>query len=325
MITVLMAAVVFLPAGYSGGRVRAQNPPKAGQNQAPQTGQQPIRVQVALVNLFATVRDNHKQVITNLEKENFHVTEDGVEQKIDFFRKETDQPITIGILMDTSGSMENIIGPEQEAASRFLQRVLKAKDLAMIMSFDVDVNLLSDFTNDSDKLERALRRARVNAPGVGMINPGPIPQRGGGTNMYDAIYLGCREKLSRETGRRALILITDAEDTGSRVKLQEALETAQRSDVVLHFLVIIDRRFGGNEGVAHKMAEETGGRSIDVRNEKDLQKAFGEISEELRTQYTLGYYPTNPARDGTFRRIKVDVPGRDAKILARRGYYAPRD
>lgn len=304
----------------------AQNPPKAGQNPpAAQKEQQPIRVQVALVNLFATVRDKNKQVIPNLEKENFRILEEGQEQKIEFFRKETDQPITIGVLLDTSGSMENILGAAQDAGSRFLQRVLTPKDMAMVMSFDVDVNLLADFTNDNDRLERGLRKARINAPSAGMINPGPIPQRSGGTNMYDAIYLGCREKLSRETGRRSLIVLTDAYDTGSKVRLQEALETAQRSDVVLHFLVIIDPRYGGDPGVARKMAEETGGRAIDIRNERDLEKAFAQISEELRTQYTLGYYPRNTNRDGTFRRIKVEVPNRDAKVLARRGYYAPRD
>ncbi|MBI3404860.1 MAG: VWA domain-containing protein [Acidobacteria bacterium] len=296
--------------------------------QQPPPLQGPIKVDVNLVNLFATVRDKDKHLIANLEKAEFQVFEDGKEQKLDFFKSETELPLTMGILMDTSGSMEPIFGAEQEAASRFLRRVLRPKkDLAMVMTFDTDVDLMADFTADTDRLDRAIQRARVNVP-AGRVTPGTIPYQGGGTNLYDAVYLACREQLARESGRKAIILLTDAEDTGSKVKLQEALETAQRTDTVIHVLLIGVRGgfgFGGsNASVAKKMADETGGRMIEVNNNRDLEKAFDQISEELRSQYTLGYYPANPARDGAFRKIKVEMKSKDLKVLTRKGYYAPR-
>ena len=286
-----------------------------------------IRVEVSLVNLYATVRDKNRRIIGKLEKNDFKVFEDGKEQQVEFFRAETHQPISLGILMDTSGSMHSIFGAEQDAASAFLRRVLTPKDLAMVMTFDMDVDLMADFTSDPDRLERAIRRARVHAAG-GIITPGTVPSQSGGTNFYDAVWLACKEKLSSETGRKALVVLTDAEDTGSRVKLKEALETAHRTDTVIHVLYISVRGgfgFGGGAyGVAKQMAEETGGRVIEIRNDRDLERAFDQISEELRAQYTLGYYPSNPARDGAFRKIKVELKDQDLKVLTRKGYFAPR-
>jgi len=195
-----------------------------------------------------------------------------------------------------------------------------------VISFDLDVDLLSDFTSDPAKLERAIQRARINAPSTPASVQGPLPQRGPkGTNFYDAVYLACREKLSSETGRKALVILTDAEDNGSKVRLEEALEAAQRTDTVIHILLVYDPMYGANAGAAKKLAEETGGRMIEVRSEKKLLEAFDEISEELRTQYTLGYYPTNGARDGRFRKIKIETTRKDTHVLARKGYYAPKE
>jgi len=305
------------------GFTRQARPP---QNPPPVQG--PIRVDVNLVNLFASVRDKGKRLIANLPKEAFEVYEDGKPQQIDFFKSETELPLTLGVLMDTSGSMSPIFGAEQEAASRFLRRVLRPKkDLAMIMTFDTDVDLMADFTADNDKLDRAIRRAQVHVP-VGGITPGTIPTRSGGTNLYDALYLATKEKLASESGRKALILLTDAEDTGSKVRLNEALEYAQRTDTVIHVLLIGVRGGfgfgGGGAGVAKKMADETGGRMIEVNNERDLERAFDQISEELRSQYTIGYYPANTARDGNYRKIRVEMKDKDMKVLTRKGYYAPR-
>jgi VWFA-related protein len=304
-------------------RSRAAQAPAAPQGQRPE---QPIRVQVALVNMFATVRDAHKRIIPDLTKDDFRVYEDNQEQKLAFFTHETSLPITLGLLIDTSGSEMRMLPAEQEAASRFLQRVLRKEDLAMVISFDLDVDLLSDFTNDPAKLERAIQRARINAPSTPASVQGPLPQRGPkGTNFYDAVYLACREKLSSETGRKALVILTDAEDNGSKVRLEEALEAAQRTDTVIHILLVYDPMYGANAGAAKKLAEETGGRMIEVRSEKKLLEAFDEISEELRTQYTLGYYPSNAARDGRFRKIKIETTRKDTHVLARKGYYAPKE
>jgi VWFA-related protein len=203
---------------------------------------------------------------------------------------------------------------------------MRKKDEAMIISFDTDVNLLADFTEDVGVLDRAIHTAQVNvdASGIGGTG-GTVPSRGGGTNLYDVVYVSCHDQLSSEAGRKAVVLLTDAEDTGSKVSMEDAVAAAQHADAVIHVILIQD--FGATEGygpgVAMRMSSDTGGRVINVRNEKDLEKAFDVITEELRSQYVLGYYPANTQRDGTFRKIKVDVSRPDLKILARKGYYAP--
>ena len=291
-------------------------------------GQAPvIKTQVGLVNLFATVRDKNKRIVPTLKQEDFRVSEDNQDQKIAFFSREVALPITLALLLDTSGSEQDMLSAIQDAGSRFIARVIRQGDEALVMSFDSNVDLLSDFTDQHGQLERAIRKSRINVPDQGTIagNPGPIGSRQiTGTALYDAIYLACGEKLASEAGRKAIVIVTDAEDTGSKVRLEEAIEAAQRTDTVIHILLVVDPRYGGNPGVAHKLAEETGGRMISVRSEKKLMEAFDEISEELRSQYTLGYYPTNSAQDGKFRKVKVETTEHDLKVLARKGYYAPK-
>jgi VWFA-related protein len=299
--------------------------PRAQEPKAP--GQAPtIKAEVNLVNLFATVRDKNKRIVTDLKQDDFKVTEDGHEEKIAFFSKEMALPITLGLLLDTSGSEQNMLGAIQDAGARFLHRVLRKGDEAMIISFDTDVDLLADFTDDRSILDRAINKARINSPAGGYIagNPGPVGGNVVGTALYDAIYLACGDKLNGEAGRKAIVIVTDAQDEGSKVRLEEAIEAAQRTDTVIHLLLVADPRFGGNAGVARRLTEETGGRLIVVNSEKKLEEAFDQISEELRSQYTLGYYPTNTAKDGRFRKIRVDANNHDYKVLARKGYYAPK-
>jgi VWFA-related protein len=286
--------------------------------QEPVTQGPAIRTQVNLVNLFVTVRDKNKRIATDLKKEDFKIAEDGQDQQIAFFSKEVTLPITLALLLDTSGSEQFMLGAIQDMGGRFLDRVIRKGDEALIMSFDTDVDLLSDFTDD--------RKARINTPSSGgMINPGPVPtSHVTGTALYDAIYLACNEKLTSEAGRKAIVLVTDAQDEGSKVRIEEAIEAAQRTDTVIHLLLVADSRFGGNSGVAHRLTEETGGRMIVANSEKHLAEAFDQISEELRSQYTLGYYPSNSTHDGKFRKIKVDMANHDLKVLARKGYYAPK-
>jgi VWFA-related protein len=296
----------------------------------PEKLQEPIRVGVNLVNLYATVRDKNKRILTDLTQEDFQVFEDGQAQKTDSFAREMNLPLTFGMLIDTSGSQRQVLPIEQDAADRFLGRVLRKGDLAFVTSFDVDINLLSDFTGERSALIRAIERARINAPGSPLqAGPFPLPPRG--TLLYDAIYATCTEKLAGEAGRKALIILTDAMDQGSRKSLEDALETAQRTDAVIHIIGVADyafyggRGFGGydGEGYARKLAEQTGGRSIFVNNQKKLEEAFTQISEELRTQYVLGYYPTNRTKDGKFRKVEIKIKRDDTKVLARKGYYAP--
>src|SRR5712692_2419586 len=286
-----------------------------------------IRTQVSLVNLFVTVRDKSKHIVTDLKQDDFKVSEDGQPQQIAFFSKEVTLPITLAMLLDTSGSEQYMLGAIQDAGGRFIDRVLRKGDEALVMSFDSDVDLLSDFTDDRAQLDRAVRRSRINIPSGGSIggNPGPIGSRQiTGTALYDAIFLACSEKLDTEAGRKAIVIVTDAQDVGSKVKIDEAVEAAQRTDTVIHIILVADPHFGANAGAAKKLAEETGGRVLSASSDKKLMQAFDEISEELRSQYTLGYYPSNSTRDGKFRKIKVETANRDLKVLARKGYYAPK-
>jgi len=309
----LSAGLTFLPASRTAA---------AGAQVSPQD--QAIKVGVSLVSLYATVRDNHKAIVPNLEQNDFKIFEDNVEQKVAFFAKERTLPLTMGLLIDTSGSEAEMIGAEQQAAIQFLQRVMQKRDEALVITFDLDVDLLADWTNDVSELDRAIRRARINAPSSrGMISGGPFPTSGsGGTNFYDAVYLASHDKMATEAGRKALIILTDADDNGSKISLKEAVEAAQRADTVIHMLVVYDPRYGANMGAAKQLAEETGGRAIDVHNTKQLLKAFDEISEELRTEYSLGYYPTNGKLDGTYRKVKVELTNKDYKALTRKGYYS---
>lgn len=315
-----MAAASAVGEASAGGQSQSQQ-------KTPQSDQT-LKSQVTVVNVFATVRDKHHAVISDLNENEFKILEDGQEQKVAFFSKEKNLPITLGILIDTSGSMDRILSAEQDAASRFLERVMRKNDEAMVISFDLDVNLLADFTADTSVLERAIRRTVINAPAAGIGGTvGTIPTQSGGTNLYDAVYLAAHDELASEAGRKAIILLSDCEDTGSRLRISDSIEAAQRADTVIHVLLLRDfmATSGVGPGVASKMASETGGRVIDVHNNKSLEKAFDEIAEELSSQYVLGYYPTNEKRDGTFRKIQVEVISHpDAKITARKGYYAPR-
>jgi len=314
-------------------QVALQQPPQqSAQEPAQQSDQQnpTIKSQVNLVNIFATVRDKKKQIIPSLKKEDFRIFENDQEQKVAFFSAEKTLPITLGLLIDTSGSEQYRLPAEQEAATAFLNRVLRKGDEAMVISFDVDVDLLSDFTDDRAQLDRAIRSARINAPTVSMVNPGPLPPESRtrglrGTAFYDAIWTACGEKLATEAGRKALVIITDADDQGSKVRVEEAIEAAERTNTVVHILLVHDPGFGWRPDIAHKIADATGGRVIEVSSQKHLQEAFDQISEELRSEYTLGYYPSNAARDGTFRKIKVETMDKELKVLARKGYYAPKD
>lgn len=324
---VLVAALAALPSVFAARRQAPQSPPPV--QQPAERAQQPLKIQVNLINLFVTVRDKHNAIIGDLAKENFHVFEDGQEQKVEFFSKELNLPLTMAVLVDTSGSMSRMLPAEQETASRFFERVITKGDLASIISFDKDSDLLTDFTSSIAELERGLNRAQINAVAP-PVTPGTVPNRNPrGTVFYEAIYLAAREKLSSEVGRKAIIALTDAVDEGSRIKLDEAVEAAQRVDAVVHVLLIYDPYYsffgGSGAGVAKKIAEETGGRMIEVKGEKRLAEAFDQLVQELRSQYVLGYYPANNARDGRFRKIRIEVTRPDMKVLARKGYYAPKN
>src|SRR5258708_15111793 len=213
-----------------------------------------LRSTVNLVNLFATVRDKNKRIVGDMKQEDFKVFEDNQEQKIAFFSKEVTLPITLGLLIDTSGSEQNRLGAEQEAASRFMDRVMRKGDEAMVISFDTDVDLLADFTDDRAQVERAIQKARIGAVNTGVVTPGTIPtsSNAAGTLFYDAVFLACNDKLVTEAGRKALVVITDADDQGSKLRVEQAIEAAQRTDTVIHILLVHDPGYGWQPDVARK-------------------------------------------------------------------------
>ncbi len=306
-----------------------QTPPQ--QQQVPETGHT-LKAQTNMVDIFVTARGKHNAIISDLTKDDFKIYEDGQPQKIAYFDKETNIPLTFGLLIDTSGSMQNVLSAEQDAASQFVDDMVGKKDQAMVIGFDFDVNLLADFTNDHAILDRAIRGTRIDAVAAGVgPTPGTLPVgQNGGTDLYDAVYVACHDQLAEQAGRKAIILLTDAEDTGSKVSLDDAIEEAQKTNTVIHVIRIADEPFYFGMGmvysgasVARRMAAETGGREIEVHSGRALDKAFEEISQELRSGYVIGYYPSNTRRDGTFRQIKIQSDKSDVHLLYRKGYYAP--
>jgi len=294
-------------------------------------GKVPVfRKNVTVVNVLCTVKDKHGLLIPNLTKDNFELFEEGKPQTIKYFSNQNDVPITLGLLIDSSKSMERTLPEEKVVASGFLQKVLTNKDLAFVISFDISVDLLQDLTGDMHLLRGGLDKARINTNTAGMApmgNPGPVPTGGGqnkGTLLFDAVYLAADEVLSRQVGRKAMIVLTDGEDVGSKLRLKDAIEAAQRADAVAYVLLITDPMYPSNHGDMSNLAEQTGGRIITVSHPDKLDKAFAEIAAELRSQYLLGFSSTNPVNDGKFR--KLEVKSKDGyKIQARKGYYPPND
>ncbi len=245
-----------------------------------------LKVNVEVVQLFFNVKDKHGALIPNLTKDNFDMFEDGKPQTIKYFKAESDLPLTLGILIDSSGSQMRVLDMEKEVGGSFLESTLRPKDEAFVISFDIDITLLQDFTSSVSRLRHALNEAKINTGGVGCsggpIGPqGPIPcsssgQRG--TALYDAVYLASHDELSHEVGRKAMILLTDGEDEGSRLKIKDAIEAAQKADAICYVLLIADRGFygfGGYSGDSEmkKLTQETGGRVIEVGNKIEKLRA----------------------------------------------------
>jgi len=284
-----------------------------------------LSVNVNLVNVYFSARDK-TGFVTNLTKADCSVAEDKVPQKIKNFTQEKKLPLTIGMLLDTSGSQENVLPLEQQSGAEFLRDVLTPKDEAFLISFDVNVDLLADYTNRPSEVSRALNKASINT-GVGSGSvTGNAPPRG--TLLFDAVYLAAHDKLANETGRKVIVMLTDGGDQGSQENLKGAIEAAQKANAIVYVILIADRTmqyYGGaptGDADMNKLANETGGRLISVGNSgKKLEDAFHQISDELRTQYLLSYTPTNAKADGTYRKLEMSC-GKDLKLDARKGYYA---
>ncbi len=291
-----------------------------------------LKVRVNVVQLFFNVKDKKGALIPDQKKEDFEILEDGKPQTIKYFTAESNLPLTLGILIDSSGSQMRVLEMEKEVGGAFLSQILRDKDEAFVIDFDVNVDLLQDFTNDVHRLKAALNKARVNTGGGGGGPPGlgggPIPTgTPRGTLLYDAVYLAAHDQLAHEVGRKAMILLTDGEDQGSQLRVRDAIEAAQKSDSIVYVILIADRGFYGGFGYSgdsemKKLANETGGRVIEVGNKFDkLKEAFDQIANELRSQYNLGYTPTNSVQDGSFRKLELRSK-QGYKVQTRSGYYA---
>ena len=313
----------------------------------------PISTDVKVVNVFATVRNKQGQIVRDLTKDDFTVEEDGRAQTIRYFSKESDLPLTVGLVVDTSGSQRGVLDQERSASSKFLERVLREdKDMAFVIHFDSEVELLRDLTSSRKELQSALSELQVAPPRQLNRRDSPPPsdgrRRAGGTTLYDAVLLASDELMKKQMGRKALIVLSDGVDNASRVTLMDAIASAQRSDTLVYTILFADheepqRNFGGFGGrgghggrrgggmpqqqrrpdgkkILEQLAKETGGGFFEVSNKQPIEKTYDQIQEELRNQYSLGYTPDKG--DAGYRKIHVTTTQKGSTVQARDGYYA---
>ena len=272
---------------------------------------------VDVVSLNVTVVDTENHYVTDLGETDFSVFEDGAKQELIFFNR-TSLPIALSLLIDTSASMENRLQIAQEAAVGFAKK-LRSQDLAQVVDFDSRVEITQNFTNNVGELERAIRSTVA----------------GGSTSLHNAIYISLKElakikaKSEEDIRRRAIIVLSDGEDTSSLVTYEEVLELAKRSETALYTIGLQPRDAPASKGfreaefVLRQLAQETGGRAFFITRVEDLRDVYGTIANELSSQYTIGYASKNGRRDGSWRRVVVQVARAGAVARTKRGYYAP--
>lgn len=307
------AAVACTLAGTAG--ISGQGRPPGPKQLPSGISDQTYRVSVDLINVFCSAWDkNTKAFVTNLTKDDFVVLEDDQRQEIRNFAREANMPLTIALLVDTSQSVAPKLKFEQDAATAFFYSVMRERDRAMLMQFDSGVSLVQDFTNDPNRMAKQIKTLKA----------------AGSTALYDAIVLACDEKLIRETGRKAIVILSDGDDSVSKATFQQALEMALRAEATIFSISVNRGGFFGTgastkEGdkTMEKFAEETGGRAFFPFKVEDLEESFRQISQELRSQYNLGFVSTNLKRDASYRRIEVRVAEKGLKLSYRKGYYAP--
>ncbi len=304
-----------------------------------------------VVNVLATVRTKNGEIVKNLTKDEFTLAEDGRPQTIKYFAQETDLPLTLGLLVDTSGSQRRVLGEEITATHAFLDTVLREdRDKGFLIHFDYEAELLQDLTSSRQLLQRALQT--VGTPQLqrgGQGGVGGARRSGAGTVLYDSVLLASDELMAHQKGRKALIVLTDGVDQGSKVSISRAIEAAQRADTMVYGLLFEDRDayrqpgFGGMGGgrrggggrfpqpaqqhadgkkVLQQMARETGGGYFEVSKKTSLQQIYAQVEEELRNQYNLGYTPEGNSGAG-YRRIQLTTK-KDLIVQARDGYFADK-
>ena len=345
---------------------QVQQQSQAGQAQPPT-----ISVKVKVVNVLATVRNKHGDIASNLTKDDFVLEEDGRPQTIGYFARETDLPLTLGLLVDTSMSQRHLLDQERSASSTFLDQVMRVnKDVAFVIHFDREVELLQDLTSSRQKLQSALALLQTpqlqradqeggsNSPGGNSPDSNPGSGRrgggwggGGGTLLYDAVYLASNELMKKQQGRKALIVLSDGVDRGSKETLASAVEAAQRADTLVYSILFAEehpygggyggrgmggmgRRGGGRPGrypqqerpdgkkILEQISKATGGRLFEVSKKQPIEQIYSQIQDELRNQYSLGYSPNLVDAAPGYHKILLTTKQKDLIVQARDGYYA---
>jgi VWFA-related protein len=317
---------------------------------------------VKVVNVLANVHNSKNEVVKDLKQEDFTIEEDGRPQAIKYFSRETDLPLTLGLLVDTSMSQRKVLGSEKDASSTFISQVIREdKDQAFLIKFDSEAELMQDLTPSRKKLQSALNDVEGAAsPQLQRRDPngGSSGGVGGhqraGTVLYDSVLLASNEEMKNQKGRKALILLTDGDDHGSKVSLSDAIEAAQRTDTLVYSIYFVGQdqssngpgfggpgmgRHGGMGGgggrgrqqqmargdgkkILQRLSKETGGSFFEVTKKMPIDKIYEQIEEELRSQYNLGYTPDKSDAGTGFRKIKVTAKGKGLVVQARDGYYA---
>ena len=366
-VALVLLLLMSLVSGGTLTRARAQDPaaqPDAERSrraggQAPQTAPTPqptppgkdeetvgddevLRVETDLTNVLFTAYDKKtKRFVTTLRQQDIRILEDGAPQEIFTFQQQTDIPLSLAILVDTSGSQERTLPDEKEAARAFVDAVIRPeKDEAAVISFTGEATLEQGLTGNITRVRRALDKIEFDPPsgwlGGGIVVGGTPPISGtnnslaGSTALWDALWVTADEVLAEASQgtRRAIILVTDGVDTSSRMKLQEAVDSAIKADALIYSIGIGDSYLQGvDEGSLRKVSERTGGRAYFPKNEEELRDAFAQIQRDLREQYLIAYSPTNKRRDGSFRKIQIDIINpeigkQNLRLNYRQGYFA---
>jgi VWFA-related protein len=307
----------------------------------PQDSDEVVRVETNLTNIFFTAADKSKRFVNTVKREDIRILEDGQPQEVFTFQQNVDLPLSLAILIDTSGSEERTLPDEKAAARAFLEAVVRPnRDEAAVVSFTGEITLEQGFTGNIERIRRAIERVEFVPPagyiGGGVVVGGtpPISDRNqmlaGSTAIWDAVWATSKELMSdsAENTRRAIILLTDGEDTISQVKMAEAIVQSQKADAFIYAIGIGDMYRGGvDEGALRKITEQTGGRAYFPRNERELREAFDQIQRDLREQYLIAYSPSNKVRDGAYRRIEIEITNpelrkQNLKLNYRPGYFA---
>ncbi|MGA2845901.1 MAG: VWA domain-containing protein [Candidatus Acidiferrales bacterium] len=344
----ILSAIALLSLGDTPARNQQQQTPS-------------ISVDVKMVSMLATVRDKHGHLVNKLSKDEFVLEQDGHPQTITYFAQDSDLPLTLGLLVDTSMSQRRVLDQERTASHGFLDHVLREdKDKAFVIHFDYEVELLQDLTSSRQKLEASLdalgepELAQAGGGGSSGSGHGSYGRGGGGTLLYDAVYLASNEIMKKQRGRKALIILSDGVDRGSKETLRDSVETAQRADTLVYSILFADKEgygngggYGGGHGggggmgggghhrypqesrpdgkkILEQISRETGGRFFEVSKKEPIDQIYAAIDEELRNQYGLGYVPDKADVAPGYHKIHLTVKQKDLTVQTRDGYYADR-